>query len=167
MSRRYLLLSLLIHILILGVGLSSTPTNQKESKSNQTQSHEHSGHKIIPRSIEVSLAEPELDGDLTIKKQEQPSIQGLKDCNGSYWYGGIGIHQDGLGAIEKVVTGYPAHKAGLKEGDEIISVDGMPRYAGAIKGTPGFSVRLIIFRPSELRKFEVTIVRDKICIGEI
>lgn len=62
-------------------------------------------------------------------------------------YGGIGagvIHRDGRVIISDPFEGYPAQKADIKAGDEVVSIDGIP-----IKGKNNEQVSLLLKGPRE------------------
>lgn len=69
------------------------------------------------------------------------------------WYGGIGI--TGWDRVERVYSGYPADRAGIKSGDLIISD------FNAIKGKPGTPVTVTVLRGNDQLTFSM--VREKIC----
>ena len=84
-------------------------------------------------------------------------------------YGGLGLSvamDDGAVKIIAPTKGSPAYAAGLKAGDFITHLDGKLIYGGTIddavddmRGPPGTSIRLTIYRPGRDEPFDVTITR--------
>jgi carboxyl-terminal processing protease len=88
-------------------------------------------------------------------------------------YEGIGAYiseQDGYAVIQGPVNDEtPAAKAGLRQGDIVIEVDGistegmvLEEVISHIKGPAGTDVVIKIYRPDEQREFDVTITRTRI-----
>lgn len=85
---------------------------------------------------------------------------------------GIGAVVDmrnGRLVIVEVMEGQPAEKAGLKSGDIVLEVDGVPiegmsliEAVSLIRGPKGTPVTLTILREGEPAPFEVTIIRERI-----
>ena len=124
--------------------------------------------RIVPKLIEVELVEPpKSEGELQAQAKPKAPSEGIKECEGDNWFGGIGVQMLGFShnaeEIGEVFPGYPAHKAGLKSGDMVLSVDGRPYNFGEIRGEPGTVVVITIFRPSTNETKTYTIVREKIC----
>jgi len=92
-------------------------------------------------------------------------------------YGGIGalIQQQGdYVIITEPYEEFPAQKAGLKAGDQIMSIDGesakgktTTEVSDKLKGVPGSEFNLLIKRYGDSLTSEVTIVREKIKIPNI
>jgi carboxyl-terminal processing protease len=95
-----------------------------------------------------------------------------ESLNGVYY--GIGasviVNKAGFIQISSVVAGGPADLAGLKTGDELVSVDGEDIttlkdtnvIATRVKGAEGTTVKIGIHRPSTGTDFELQIVRARI-----
>ncbi|MDR7588560.1 MAG: S41 family peptidase [Armatimonadota bacterium] len=91
-----------------------------------------------------------------------------QDAQGFFF--GIGIFidiKDGHLIVVQPIPGTPAARAGLRAGDRIEAIDGVPTEGMAlqeavvrIRGPQGTAVRLAVRRGE--RRFEVTIVRDRI-----
>jgi carboxyl-terminal processing protease len=92
-------------------------------------------------------------------------------------FGGVGIIvtiRNGLLTVVSPVEGTPGSRAGLQAGDRIIEIDGestqdmwLQDAVHRMKGEPGTEVELVIYRPSEDREIEVTIVRDIIEVASV
>jgi carboxyl-terminal processing protease len=92
-------------------------------------------------------------------------------------YGGIGAiigKRLGKNMILMPYEGYPAYKAGLKIGDEIVSIDGMETnektttdISKLLKGQAGTIVRLVVKRYGQTDKLTVEIKREKIKVDNI
>ncbi len=132
--------------------MSTLATDQPETSDKPQQD---SAKNIIPKQVEVSIVDHEPapeDIPEALKPKPQDKVEDCKD-----WFGGIGIHENGLGLVQKVIPGYPAHKAGIKEGDQIIYTS-----EPDIRGEPGTSFQMTIRTAAgDFRHF--TITRDKIC----
>ena len=120
-------------------------------------------------------------------------MQGLGDPHSGYWtpqettdanmamagsYDGIGAYVDTRGeylTITKAIPGFPAEKAGLQPGDEIIAVDGkdvtgidpdLVRMT-MVMGTAGTEVHLTIRRAGVDQPLEFTLTRAHIVIPSV
>jgi len=93
-------------------------------------------------------------------------------------FGGLGIEVigDPSGAIKIVapIDDTPGAKAGLKSGDLIVALDGVPVATmtpsdaiDKMRGTPGTQVKLTIRRPSEPQLIEMTLTRDTIHVHSV
>tara|TARA_R110002096_G_scaffold4954_11_gene23233 strand:+ start:8197 stop:9852 length:1656 start_codon:yes stop_codon:yes gene_type:complete len=92
-------------------------------------------------------------------------------------YGGIGalIHKDSSYiVISEPYEGFPAHKAGLKAGDQIIEVDGKSvegkstsEISDFLKGQPGTAISVTIKRPGSEDTFKKEVVREQIKVDDV
>ncbi|MGF1532385.1 MAG: S41 family peptidase [Bernardetiaceae bacterium] len=92
-------------------------------------------------------------------------------------YGGIGAginNQDGRILITMPFEGFPAHKAGLKIGDQILAVDGVSledknteEVSQLLKGQSGTEVSLTIQRVGKDKPFVAKLKREKIHINNV
>lgn len=145
-----------------------------EMVSEEKGAPESQNDEVVPKQAEIEeelveeLPPPEPE-EITIPEEEKPKpIEGVTECENDMWFGGIGIEQDWrTGRVDRVFPGYPANKAGLREGDMIQMVDGNSDTMGAkIRGTPGTTITIGIFRPSTNEYLTFTFKRDKICLGK-
>jgi len=92
-------------------------------------------------------------------------------------YGGIGSlirRVDNVVMIAEPYEGFPAEKAGLRAGDKILKVDGVPTSDMAIelvsdrlKGKPGTELVLTVERYGEEKPLIFTLVREKVSINNV
>lgn len=92
-------------------------------------------------------------------------------------YGGIGAvigKRNERPIILMPYEGFPAHKAGLMVGDEIVSVDGIEVTSKAtsdisklLKGQSNTQVKVVVKRLGVSEKFEVVLTREKIKIDNV
>ncbi len=92
-------------------------------------------------------------------------------------YGGIGalIRQKGdYVAISEPYEGYPAQKADVRTGDEILEIDGKSQkgkktdeVSKVLKGQPKTTVRLLLRREGEKNPVEKTITREEIKVKNV
>jgi carboxyl-terminal processing protease len=101
----------------------------------------------------------------------EDDYQELKDTTkGSY--GGLGIEVTGEDGAIKIITPMdetPASRAGLQSGDFITALDGnsiigtrLDKAIDQMKGEPGTSIKLTIFRPGKAEPFDVELKRETI-----
>lgn len=109
-----------------------------------------------------------------IEKEANRSLQYLTKGK----YGGVGMTISKRGDYpvveEPPFDGTPAAKAGIREGDQIIEVDGKPtlgvslsKVAEWLRGKPGTVVRVKIHRAGEAKPLEFRLVRDVIIIHDV
>jgi hypothetical protein len=165
------ILSVLLHLSFFlfiatyqGGGDSGHPGKVRE-KGNQAREMQKPVD-IVPKVVDVEIITMEKGpGKIPAVSTppEKKSPVGIKQCEGDKWFGGIGIMDDWMqgDVIEQVYAGYPAARAGLKVGDKILYVDGLPPDIGQIRGEPGTVVILTISRLGAT--YQIPIVREKIC----
>lgn len=100
-----------------------------------------------------------------------------EDINGSYVGIGISINmdKDGLVTVVEPFEGSPAQKAGVKQGDKILRVDGKDvtglkdenLVVKLIKGEENTHVKITFYRPSDGKSYDFDIVRKKIKVENI
>lgn len=153
--KRYVGLSFFMHLTPLLVLLWLQPISGGTGDAQEGQGDKEGGDpgEIMPKGDEGKPEPPsEIEVTLNIPK---PKGKGLRDCEGTNWYGGIGIMQnETTGEIIHIGKGYPADRAGLRLGDMLLTRDG-------IRGEPGSTVTLMLKRHGQLLQFDI--VREKIC----
>jgi len=92
-------------------------------------------------------------------------------------YAGLGLSvamDDGAVKVVSPMRGSPAEKAGVKAGDFITHLDGKLIYGGELddavakmRGEPGTSIRLTIFRAGRDEPFDVTVTRNVITLEPV
>ncbi|MDP9196645.1 MAG: S41 family peptidase [Pseudomonadota bacterium] len=92
-------------------------------------------------------------------------------------FGGLGIEvtmDNGLVKVVSPIDDTPAHKAGMKPGDMIVSIDGepvmgltLPQAVEKLRGSPGSKVRLMVRREDTAEPFEVALTRAVIKIESV
>lgn len=95
-------------------------------------------------------------------------------ANGNSYFG-VGITIDIENSdivIMSVVEGGPAERYGVKNGDIILAVDGVPTngsygLTNSIRGPKGTPVTLTLSRPSTNETFDLTIIRDEINLSTV
>ncbi len=94
-------------------------------------------------------------------------------------YAGIGVvvttdPRDNTVLVISPYEDYPGAKAGILPGDKFIKINGsdilgnnLDEAVSLIKGKPGTSVKITVFRESERRTFDVDVVREQINIPTV
>jgi carboxyl-terminal processing protease len=87
-------------------------------------------------------------------------------------YGGIGasvMNRDGRVIISEPFEGYPAQKADVRAGDEILEINGISlkgksgdEVSSLLKGSRNTPLKLLISRPGEAKPVEKTLTRDEV-----
>lgn len=95
-----------------------------------------------------------------------------EDISGSF--SGVGMElgeREGLLTVVAPLKGTPAERAGVRSGDTVLAIDGVPSAEMAveqavkrIRGPKGTSVTLTLGRKGESKPLEITIVRDTISV---
>lgn len=92
-------------------------------------------------------------------------------------YNGIGADGLQIGdyvTITEIYENSPAHKAGLKVGDEILAVDGQSAKGKTegemlefLRGFPGTKADLLVRRPGESKDLKIVLLRDEVDIPNV
>ncbi len=87
-------------------------------------------------------------------------------------YGGIGAtisNREGKVIVAEPYEGFPAQKAGLRAGDELLEINGIKlnnknseQVSSMLKGSKGTSVKLLVQRPGLAKPKEINIIREEI-----
>ena len=105
----------------------------------------------------------------------EPEISKILNEDSTGSFEGIGavvqINQDNLLEIARLYPGQPAEKAGVKQGDTVIAVDGRSivgysvyEAIALIRGPAGTPIKLTIMRKGEAKPLEISVTRAKIVI---
>jgi C-terminal processing protease CtpA/Prc len=176
--KRAILVSLLLHLSILLVFLRSggggncqgpncTDQPQEEGKSGNSGNSNNKDERIEPKPLEAMVV-PEsvleevkkqanqMSLEEKLKKEQRERVKQIQ-ASCELWFGGIGVTLEinNNSIIREVAAGYPAEMAGLQAGDQITSEE-------TVRGEVGTPVTILVRRGD--RMFEVTIVREKICL---
>lgn len=175
MTKRSLAFSFMLHSLLL-LAIVAGGSGQGNGKHNGDQEEgEGSGQDKNGNFLDKAKdGEPEEPKEIQVtlinipKRKPEDKTEGVKDCKGDQWYGGVGI-RNGYPAYDilEIAKGYAADKAGLQLHDMIVEVDGQPTTNDAInhiRGEPGTQLELTIYRDGQLIHFSLT--REKICVDE-
>ena len=92
-------------------------------------------------------------------------------------YGGIGAvvnKKNGISTVVMQYEGYPADKAGLKAGDQILKINGVvlegkssDEISKLLKGQSNSEIKLTIKRPNKEDLFDVLLARERITIKNV
>lgn len=103
---------------------------------------------------------------------QESDIEDYKLKYVSTQYGGIGttvINRDGKVLITDAFEGFPAQKAGVRAGDLITAINGVPvgdkdndQVSQLLKGPKGSSVKLTLVREGVQKPFEKNLIREEI-----
>ncbi len=87
-------------------------------------------------------------------------------------YGGIGAtisNRDGKVIVAEPYEGFPAQKADLRAGDELLEINGIKlkdrnneQVSSMLKGSKGTAVKLLVQRPGLAKSKEINIIREEI-----
>ena len=126
----------------------------------------------VPSGIVSSLDDPYSE---YFNKEEFGQF--MNQLSGSY--GGVGIllgQNKASGYVEaiKIYANTPAEKAGVKEGDLILRVGDVDAavkktedISGVLKGEPNTAVAVTVFRPSENKEINLSIIREIISLPSV
>ena len=104
----------------------------------------------------------------TVLMPPEPAKEFREDIAGEFYGIGAFLHQEeGIVAIERVMPGLPADKAGVEDGDVILGIDGektaglsLEQAVRRIKGPKGTTVILTVERKSAGGAIDIPITRD-------
>ncbi len=106
----------------------------------------------------------------------ESQVQGYR-INSEGKYEGIGAIVEKIGEHITVVEPYensPAHEAGLRAGDRIVEVDGIPtkgktqaELSSFVRGLPGTKVNFVVERPGQSGTMDVVLTRGEVNITNV
>ncbi len=129
--------------------------------------------RIIPAAINEMLAE--LD-PYTTYIPEKDKDEYMMAIEGEY--GGVGAiiqkSDTNLIQVREIYAGTPSHKAGLKAGDKILSIDGesmrdrdVSYVRSKLRGKVGATIKAVIERPGVTKNLTVDITRDVVKLPSV
>ncbi len=182
MQRKFLQTGLALAAVAMGATVASTTLMAQSAKEKEDQFREMEEFLAVYKRVKASYVDKVDD-----KQLMEGAIQGMLsslDPHSGFLnendfstlttqiegeYGGLGLSvtmEDGAVKVIAPMADTPADKAGIKPGDFITHLDGKLIYGGtldeavaAMKGVPGTSIKLGIFRPGRDAPFDVTVTR--------
>lgn len=92
-------------------------------------------------------------------------------------FGGVGIQveqREGKIVVIAPIADTPAERAGLRRGDQLLSVDGveiesptMDKVVRLIRGEPGTEVKVTVYRPAQDRTYDFMLRRERIRLRSV
>lgn len=92
-------------------------------------------------------------------------------------FSGVGIQveeRDGKIVVITPIAATPAERAGVRRGDQLVSVDGRPieearldKVVRLIRGEPGTELKLTVYRPAQEREITFTLKRERIRLQSV
>ncbi|WP_438482217.1 S41 family peptidase [Oleiharenicola lentus] len=92
-------------------------------------------------------------------------------------FGGVGIQveqRDNQIVIITPIAGTPAERAGLRQGDRLVKIDGKPvenpsvdKTVRLVRGAPDTEVTLTVYRPSQEKNLDFTMKRERIRLESV
>lgn len=161
MKRRYLFASLIIHLLFLGIGFNSGKGSGDSDAESNNSDEKQIAVQIIDKIPEEKEFKPKVEEEKGLG-MAPPQAPVEPDC--VKFFGGIGVTYGnpmdfgGFGVVRTVHRGYPAERAGIQAGDQILN-------HSQIRGEIGSRVEVRILRGSETLTF--SIIREKICTEDV
>ena len=197
MTRKFTLVAVFVIVIAtVAGGVRSRAIRRHAASANQASGDKYEADRIEADYHEaINTVEERYAGDIDYEKATQAAIQGmlftldphsvyfpalefkkLKEDQSSSFYG-IGVqiqrHDDGV-YISSVVEGTPANRAGLRNGDRILAVDGKDardwsseEVSKNVRGDRGRSVELTVERASEDVPLKLKINRDAVPLPSI
>lgn len=148
-----------------GLGAGAQGDKGQEQGAQNEQKQDENGQIAKDETIEVDIIPPPQKGPELGKAEEDgygPPTHTGDNC--SDWFGGIGITQryevpHGAGErlltlVEEVHHGYPAERAGIRAGDQVLN-------SYEIRGEVGTKATVKLIRDGQ--PLTLVITRDKIC----
>ncbi len=135
----------------------------------------------VDRTDDDKLVKGAIDGMLASLDPHSDYLEGASlerlDTMIDGSYAGLGLSvalDDGAVKVVSPMRGSPAALAGIKAGDFITHLDGKLIYGGELdaavakmRGAPGTSVRLTIYRPGRDAPFDVTVTRGVVTLEPV